>query len=153
MRAPEIPLYSFTRFELTPMGMSPEVSEDKRKVAVAEEVGRKLKARLAPLLDRWNADAPAGGAARTLLIKPSIASMHVVSSAARFWAGAFSGDSSIDLDLTLVEKETESLVANQRINRNANAMAGAWSMGASDRNLADYIVDIAYEYLARNHEK
>ena len=157
MRAPEVPLDAFSHFELAPMGMSPDVAKDERKVAVTEEVGRKLEARLAPrlapLLAQWNASAPTGGSKRTLVIKPSIASMHVVSTAARFWIGALSGDSTIDLDLTLVEKETGALIANQRINRSSNAMAGAWSVGASDRNLADYIVDIAHEYLASHHAK
>lgn len=153
MRAPEVPLAEFSHFELAPIGMSPDVAKDDRKVAVTEEVGRKLEARLAPLVAQWNASAPTGGEKRTLVIKPSIASMHVVSTAARFWIGALSGDSTIDLDLTLVEKETGALIANQRINRSANAMAGAWSVGASDRNLADYIVDIAYEYLTSHHTK
>jgi hypothetical protein len=30
-------------------------------------------------------------------------------------------------------------------------MAGAWSVGQSDQNLHDYVVEIAYEYLARNY--
>jgi hypothetical protein len=153
MRAPEIALDSFDHFELAPIGTSPDVASDPRKVAVAQDLATRLEARLRPLLDQWNASAPAGAAKRTLMIQPTVASMHVVSTAARFWLGAMSGDSYIDLDLTLVDAQTKALVANQRIHRNANAMAGAWSFGASDRNLADYIVDIAYEYLASHHAK
>lgn len=151
MRATEVPLDQFNAFVLEPIGMSPAVAEAEEKVAVAEEVGRKLEARIGPLLDGWRRSAPKTGKRRTLVVQPTIASMHVVSSAARFWIGAMSGDSSIDLDLTLVEKETGALIANQRISRSANAMAGAWSVGASDRNLPDYVVDIAYQYLADNH--
>jgi hypothetical protein len=137
MRAPEVSLDSFDHFELAPIGTSPDVASDPRKVAVAQDLGNRLAARLRPLLERWNASAPAATSKRTLTIQPTVASMHVVSTAARFWIGAMSGDSSIDLDLTLVDAQTKGLVANQRINRNANAMAGAWSVGASDRNLAD----------------
>jgi len=151
MRALDTSLDKFTTFELEPMGMSEAVAADARKVKVSEEVGLKLEARLRPLLDEWNTRDRAGGNARTLVIKPSIASMHVVSAAARFWAGALSGDSYIDIDLTLVEKETGALIGNQRINRNSNAFAGAWSVGSTDRNLTDYIVDIAYQYLVENH--
>jgi hypothetical protein len=153
MRAPEVALESFDRFELAPISMSPDVASDARKVAVAEDLGTRLEARLRPLLAEWNGAAARGAPQKTLLIQPTVASMHVVSTAARFWIGAMSGDSYIDLDLTLVDAETKALVAHQRINRNANAMAGAWSVGASDRNLADYIVDIAYEYLASHHPK
>lgn len=152
MRATEIPLDQFNAFELEPLGMSPDVAAATGKVAVAKEVESKLRARLDPLLAGWRRSAPATGKRRTLVVKPTIASMHVVSTAARFWIGALSGDSYIDLDLTLVEKETGDLIANQRINRSSNAMAGAWSVGASDRNLTDYIVEIAYQYLVDNHQ-
>lgn len=151
MRATEIPLDQFNAFELEPIAMSPDVAAADEKVAVAQDVGRRLESRIRPLLDGWRRSAPKTGKRRTLVVRPTIVSLHVVSSAARFWIGAMSGDSSIDLDLTLVEKETGALVANQRIHRSANAMAGAWSVGASDRNLPDYIVDIAYQYLADNH--
>lgn len=151
MRATEVPLDQFNAFELEPIGMSPDVAAAPEKVAVAKDVGQRLEARVRPLLDGWNRSASPVGKRRTLVVKPTIASMHVVSTAARFWIGAMSGDSTIDLDLTLVEKETGALVANQRINRSSNAMAGAWSVGASDRNLPDYVVDIAYQYLADNH--
>ncbi|MFO0689177.1 MAG: DUF4410 domain-containing protein [Myxococcota bacterium] len=152
MRPTEVPLDQFNAFELAPIGMSPDVSAAQEKVAVAKDVEARLEARIRPLLDGWNRSASTTpGKPRTLVVKPTIASMHVVSTAARFWIGAMSGDSYIDLDLTLVEKETGALIANQRINRNSNAMAGAWSVGASDRNLPDYIVDIAYQYLADNH--
>lgn len=122
MRAPQVPLDQFSRFELAPIGMSAGVSKDARKVAVAEEVGRKLEARLAPLIAQWNASAPSGSEKRTLVIQPSIASMHVVSASARFWIGAFSGDSTIDMDLELVEQETGAVVADERVYRSANAM-------------------------------
>ena len=76
----------------------------------------------------------------------------MIGGANRFFAGAFAGDSSIDMDLELKEAATGTVIAKPRIVRNANAMAGAWSVGATDRNLMDYIADIATQYLQDNHK-
>ena len=152
MRPPEIPLSAFGSFELLPVAMSPEVSANGKKAEIAIELGRKLETRLRPMIQSWESSAPTDIRKRTLVIKPTVAELRVVSGGARFWAGGFAGDSSIDLDIALIEKKTGRLIANQRINRSANALAGAWSIGASDKNLLDYIVDISYQYLADNRK-
>ena len=56
------------------------------------------------------------------------------------------------MDLELKEAATGTVIAKPRIVRNANAMAGAWSVGATDRNLMDYIADIATQYLQDNRK-
>jgi hypothetical protein len=61
------------------------------------------------------------------------------------------GDSSITMDLELRDAATGVVIAKPSIGRSANAMAGAWSFGATDRNLLDYITNIAMEYLQRHH--
>lgn len=152
MRALETPLSTYGTFELLPIAMGSAVASKPEKVEVANQLGQKLEARLRPLLQGWQSSAPAERRSRTLVIKPTVASLRVVSAGARFWAGAFLGDSSIDLDLVLMDKESGRLIANQRVNKNANAMAGAWSIGSSDKNLLDYVVDIAYQYLVDNHK-
>jgi len=55
------------------------------------------------------------------------------------------------LDLKLIDGDTEEVIANPRINRDADAMAGAWSIGQSDDNLLEYISYITHEYLASNY--
>jgi hypothetical protein len=57
------------------------------------------------------------------------------------------------MDLLLTDKPSGTLLTQQRISRSADSMAGAWSIGATDKNLLDYIVDIAYEYLAQNYNR
>ena len=50
-----------------------------------------------------------------------------------------------------MEKQTGREIARERIRQSAGAMAGAWSIGSTDQNLSEYVVDIAHEYLAKNH--
>jgi hypothetical protein len=151
LRPPETPLTAFGGFELLPIGMSADVSAKPEKVEVANGLGRKLEARLQPVLQEWTSMAPASARSRTLVIQPTVVSLRVVGGAARFWAGALAGDSFIDLDLALVEKQSGRVIAKERINKSSSAMAGAWSIGSTDQNLTEYVVDIAYQYLVSNH--
>lgn len=150
MAAPSRSLSSFARYELKPMVLSPAVKSEEGKVAVAGELEAKLRQKLQPLLDQWNA-APAANRSGTLVIEPQLASLKVVSGTARFWAGAMAGDSSVDLDLSLTERETGLVIGKPRVARNADAMTGGWSIGKSDDNLLDYISAIAYQYLSDHY--
>ena len=112
-----------------------------------------VQARMQPLLAQWNAQgANSVAAGRTLIVQPRAIKIRMIGGANRFFAGAFAGDSSIDMDLELKEAATGTVIAKPRIVRNANAMAGAWSVGATDRNLMDYIADIATQYLQDNRK-
>ncbi len=144
-------LAAFSRFELKPMTLSQEVSADKDKVAVSKSLDEKLRSTLAPLLDEWQKSKAADANQRVLLIQPEVASLRVISGGARFWAGAWTGESYIDMNLVLTDSATANIVGNVRIYRQAGAMAGAWSIGKSDKNLLDYMVDIARQYLIDNH--
>ena len=142
------PFNTFSKFELAPLELSDAVKEDADKVEVSNQLEEKLRAKLEPLMAEWNQKGTSGPA---IVIKPRVASLRVVSAGARFWAGAMMGDSYIDLDLVITEKDSGKLIVQQRVNRNANAMGGAWSIGATDKNLLDYIVDISYQYLSENY--
>lgn len=54
------------------------------------------------------------------------------------------------MQLKLTEKESGAVVGQVDIRRTASAMAGAWSIGKSDKNLMLYIADIAHQYLEDN---
>jgi hypothetical protein len=157
MAAPEEPLSSFGHFELAPLAFSAdaEFESDEKKVAQARILEGKLRARLQPLLDGWNASASASLLARdrTLIIEPTLQQLRIVSGGARFWAGAMAGDSIIDLDLKLVDLTSGERIGQARVMRGSGAMAGGWSVGATDRNLLDYIVDICHEYLVHNYTR
>ncbi|MFN2644031.1 MAG: hypothetical protein ABR570_03495 [Burkholderiales bacterium] len=153
LAAPTTPLASYGKFELKPMGMSPAVANDTAKVEVVKDLEGRVQARVQPLLAQWNAQAAKNAATgSTLIVQPRVMSLRVVSGGARFFAGAFAGDSSIAMDLDLKDAATGALIANPRIERSAGAMAGGWSIGATDRNLMDYIADIAGQYLEDNRK-
>jgi len=150
--APSTPLSSYERFELKPIEMVDSVAKDQAKAAVAKDLEARLQAVVQPMLTRWNTaggDRPAG----TLIVQPRVTQLRVVHGATRAFAGAMAGDSSITLELELRDAATDAVIAKPSIARSANATAGAWSFGATDRNLVDYITNIASEYLQSHHTK
>jgi hypothetical protein len=149
MTPPSEPLSRFQHFELWALALAPEVEEDAKKVKQAGVLEQKLKARIQPLIDGWDASGDPSG--RTLLIQPTLQQLRIVSGGARFWVGGMAGESIVDLDLRLVEKESGREIGRARVVRSSSAMAGGWSVGATDRNLPNYIVDICHEYLRQSH--
>jgi PBP1b-binding outer membrane lipoprotein LpoB len=147
------PLSEFSNFELKPMELSAGVSERKEKVEVAKQLEDSLRTRLLPLIEEWKADKASPRTAGTLVIQPKLQSLRIVSGGARFFIGAWSGNSVIDMNLELTDGKTGTIIANPRITQTASATGGAWSVGATDRNLLDYIVEIAYQYLVDNYKK
>jgi hypothetical protein len=143
-------LSSFANYELKSMVLSAAVQSDSAKVQAAGRLENALKAKLQPLLDQWRTQAT-GGRSGTLVVQPRLESLRVVSSSARFLAGAFAGDSNIDMDLAMTDDTTGQPVAKPRITLKADAMTGGWSIGKSDENLLDYIASVAYEYMAANY--
>jgi hypothetical protein len=141
---------SYASYELKPMVLSPAVQSAPEKVKVAGELENILRTKLQPLLDQWKAPA-SGDRSGTLVIEPRLAFLRIVSGGARFWAGAFAGDSSIDMDLAITDEGTGQQLAKPRITLKADALAGGWSIGKSDQNLLDYIASIAHAYMTANY--
>ena len=147
---PSKPLSAFSDYELKPFVLWPEVASEAEKIREAEILEQAVQAKLLPLFSSWTAsDDPERSG--TLIVQPEVVELRIVSGGARFWAGIFAGDSHIDMDLKLIDATTEELIAKPRINRNAGAWAGAWSIGKSDDNLHEYIAHITHEYLASNY--
>jgi hypothetical protein len=150
LAAPTTNLSSFAEFELLEVVYSDAIRADAGKVEEADEFSARLRAELEPIIAEWNA-ASIEGAGGTLLIEPRLQRLKIVSGGARFWAGAWAGDSFIDLDLVLTNKETGDVVGDVRVYRDADSMTGAWSVGKSDQNLDEYIVSIVSEYLSDHY--
>ncbi|MGC4027651.1 MAG: hypothetical protein QM696_02080 [Steroidobacteraceae bacterium] len=146
LASPSEPLANFGKFELLPMTFAPEVMAKPEKVEAARAVETAVREQLTPLLDGWRSKAAAGNS-RTLSIQPRMMAVKITSGGARFWAGAMAGESQINMQLILTEKETGKLLAQPNVQRTAGAMAGAWSIGKSDKNLMLYIADITRKYL------
>jgi len=149
LQPPTTSLSHFAHFELLPIQAIPEITEDEDKNAYADRLEDLLEERIQPLFAGWHADGHSGSG--TLRVQPELAGLRIVSGGARFWAGAFAGDSTIDLDLILIQGETGAVVAKPRIRLDSDAWAGGWSIGASDRNLPGYVADIAAQYLALHY--
>ena len=149
--APMKPLCSYTNFKLVGMELTDEITQDEKKMKAAKSLEEKLNRRLTPLLETWIGKKTMADSDGTLIIKPKLQSLYIVSSGARFWVGGMAGDSNIDMDLILVEEETGNKIGAARIQRSASGMKGGWSVGATDKALPDLIVDIAYQYMANNY--
>jgi hypothetical protein len=147
MPPPSRSLDEFAHFEILEVTMESGVEQDERKVRVAEQLEDKLRVRLGPMLEGWSrADGP------TLQIQPHVVELRVVSGGSRFWLGAMAGDSHLDMDLVLVDAESKQPIARAAIRQDVGGTSGAWSVGASDRNLLNYISDIVYAFLHKHHK-
>jgi hypothetical protein len=144
-------LSSYNNFKLENLALNDETRLKEDKTKVAKELDIKLHARLLPLLNEWNSNKNNNGSG-TLVIKPQLNQLHVVSAGARFWVGAMAGESRIDMDLKIIDAQTGSEIARPRIMTTASAMSGGWSVGSTDKNLLNYIADISYEYLKNNYK-
>lgn len=143
------PLSAFDSFELQPMGTSEAVASAPDKARYAKLLEEKLRGELLPLLASWEKKGDGNG--RKLLVQPKLVYLRIISGGSRFWGGAWAGDSKIDLDLKLVEEGTAKVIAMQRIDLGVSGMAGAWSVGVTDRNLLDYVVATTKRYLEDNY--
>jgi hypothetical protein len=150
--APMKPLCSYTNFKLADMEMTDEITQDVKKLKAAQDLEAKLKSRLSPMLDMWCGKQATPTSSGTLVIKPKLQSLYIVSAGARFWVGGMAGDSKIDMDLILVEEKTGNKVGAARIEETASGMKGGWTVGATDKALPDLIVDITYQYLSQNYQ-
>lgn len=144
------PFSSFQKFHWAEISYSAPVAANDSKKRYADQLGSLLKARMLPVLEYWEDQAPEGS--RKLIIKPKVLSLRVISGGARFWAGSFAGDSFISLELEILDAETGQMVAAPVITKNSSALGGAWSIGATDRNLLNYVVDITHRYLLNNYQ-
>jgi hypothetical protein len=146
LAAPTRSLSEYAEFELLDMTFSAAIRHDPGKMREAQEYESAFHAKIAPLLWDWN-DANIEGASGKLIVETKLERLKIVSGGARFWAGAFAGDSYIDMSLRLIDASSGEAISQVLIRRNANAMTGAWSIGKSDQNLDQYVVSIIYQYL------
>jgi hypothetical protein len=148
--SPSRALSSFSEVQLLDMEFSDAIRQEQGKVIEARQFEAAYNVKMKPLVRKWNKAANADASGK-LIIKSDLVRLKIVSGGARFWAGAFAGDSFIDMDLTLVEAYSGEIISQVNIRRNASSMTGAWSIGKSDQNLDQYIVSIVYEYLTRHY--
>ncbi len=146
---PSQPLSAYSRIEIEPLTYSKQVQADPRKVERAKDLEVRFTPRIQKSLDAWNAKATtnAGADQKKLIIKPNIQSLKIVSGGARFFAGVLSGDSTISVYMQFVDPASGAIVAGPTIVKSSGAFAGAWSFGATDTNLMNYVGETANQYI------
>ena len=150
LAAPSQPLSSFGQFELKPMELSAAIQENRDKVKVAQEFESKLRARLLPLLEQWQAQEGSPRTGGTLSIQPKLTEFYIAGAGVRFVGGGYVRPTNIEMDLELTDATTRTIIANPHIMRSAGQGA---SFRSSDRAQMDYAVEIAYQYLVDNYKK
>ena len=146
---PSKPLSAYSTYELKPFILSAQVKSKTDKIQQAAILEQKVKDKLLPLFADWSSSGGPGRSG-TLIVQPELIKLKIISGGARFWVGAFAGESSIDVDLRLTDGTTNEVIAKPRITRDAGAFTGAWSIGKSDENLHDYIAHIIHQYMSSN---
>ena len=83
----------------------------------------------------------------TLLVKAKVTDMRIVSLGARIWGGGFAGSSFMEVDLTLIDAATDTVVREKKLSSANNPVAAAWAAGASDRSLLADVGIMLAEYI------
>ena len=83
----------------------------------------------------------------TLIVKTHVPQMRIVGFNARFWGGAFAGNSEMLLEMTFTDKDTGQEMGHKTLTSNVNVMGATWSFGASDRSLPTDMGNILAIYL------
>jgi hypothetical protein len=84
----------------------------------------------------------------TLLVKAKVTDMRIVSLHARMLGGAlFAGSSFMEVDLTLIDATTNTVVREKKLSSTNNPWAGFWVPGTSDRRLPEDTGKMLAEYV------
>jgi len=141
----------YAGYDLSAMQIDPELAEKKNADKVLAKVQASMHKHVQPLVDSWNGSADAAAADR-LRIEPRIVSLHKPSGANRFFAGAFAGQSRIIVKVRIVEAQAGALIAEPEFYQHANALGGAWSIGATDNAMLERVTELIATYLRTNYD-
>lgn len=83
----------------------------------------------------------------TLVVNTHVPQMRIVGFNARFWGGAFAGNSEMLLEVTLTDQQTGTVMGHKAISSSVNVMGATWSFGASDRSLSTDMGAIMAAYI------
>jgi len=147
---PARPLQGYAGYELKDVTFDPSLADKKNVEKVVAKVDENMKQSVNPILHNWNA-TPDSHNAQKLVIEPHLTELHKPSGATRFFAGAMAGDGYIKVKVVITEQPSGKVVAEPEFYRRANAMAGAWTMGAHDNAMLEKIAALVASYLNANY--
>ena len=97
---------------------------------------------------------PKGAASGSgLIAQGELTKLRIVGGAARFWVGGLAGRSNMTLHVKVVDAVTGKVVAEKDIDEDTNPIAGAWSLGASDRGLPEKVGSLIAQYVVESAKK
>ncbi len=145
-------LAGYDSYELAPIAMGPPYAGDEGKAKARAKIQDHMLAETSPIIEQWNKAAAGSTSGRTLVIEPRIEKLKVVSGGARFWAGAFAGDSYVVMKFGIIEQPSGKQLAEPEFYQRAAAMSGAWTFGGQDKDMMNRIVALANHYLEANYK-
>lgn len=145
-------LAGYDGYELATIEMGPPYAGDEGREKAKAKIQDHMLAETSPIIEQWNKAAAGGTSGQTLAIEPRIEKLKVVSGGARFWAGAFAGDSYVVMKLKIIENPSGKQLAEPEFYQRAAAMSGAWTFGGQDKDMMNRIVALANHYLETNYK-
>ena len=83
----------------------------------------------------------------SVIVDMRVVDMRIAGAQARFWGGAFAGNSYMDILVELKDADSKEVLHKKVLSTTNNAMAAAWTFGASDRSLPSDLGTLIGEYL------
>jgi len=151
--APANALAGYDSYQLSPLAMGPPYAGDEGKEKAKARIQEFITSETGAIIEQWNKDAAGASRGQSLMLEPRIEKLKVVSGGARFWAGAFAGDSYVVIRLRIVEQPSGTVVAEPEFYQRAAAMSGAWTVGAQDKDMLHRIVLLMNHYLETNYSE
>lgn len=152
--APTVKFSTFQAVGLKALNIAPLYAGHPANQKAAARIEKALEAELRSTFPelKFGADAEnvKSGPGEALLIDPVLSEIKFIGGGARFWVGAMAGNSNARLRVTFRNAKTGAVVATPEFYRVGNAMAGAWSVGASDNVMLDNLARDVAAYVRQN---
>lgn len=139
---------AFGQFEFKPTALSPELKSDEKKQVSSKQAADLIAGKVSLLFNAWEQQSNGN---RTLLIESTFTDYKIVSNSARIWAGAFAGDSSVKIDMKIMDKASGQLLASPVFYQHANALGAAWTFGSHDSSIPERLAILVEKYFKDNY--
>lgn len=137
---------------MKPIAQGPQCDKQRGADEALSEIQSRLNTRLGGLLQGWTATPAAGATKRTLIVEPVCVSAKIVSTKARIFGGAMVGDSGVVLNVRYVDAASGKLIAEPVFYQRASGIGGAYSFGATDRDMLERITALITRYTSDNYD-
>jgi hypothetical protein len=142
---------AFNRFELAKIVLAPQYAGESANERALAKIQENLSIKMAPILEKWNANGASGSPSRTLLIVPTVTDIKFINGTARFWAGPLAGSSAVIMNARITEKETGKVIATPVFYARAEAWGGSLTIGATDNLMLPRIANRLSDYILANY--